>query len=83
MVTTHTTRTGRVLIQSDGCSEYYGGALVQGAPVCRISAPAAVVARYTDRDGELDLARLLFDLRSDRDWHGLQQVRVLELRRVQ
>ena len=81
-ITTTITRTGRVLIESDGCSDYYGGAAVQGAPIARISAPAAVVARYTDAYG-VDLQRLLRDLRGDREWHGLRDVRVLELRRVQ
>lgn len=71
----------RVIIESDGCSAYYGGALVQGAPIARISAPADVVARYTDADG-VDLKRLLNDLRGDREWHGLRDVRVLELRTV-
>jgi hypothetical protein len=81
--TTRTTRTGRVVIESDGCSDYYGGALVQGAAICRISAPADVAARYTDADGAVDLKRLLRDLRGDRDWHGLTETRVLELRYVQ
>jgi len=83
MITTRTTQTGRVIIESDGTSDYYGGALVQGATVCRLSAPAEVAARYRDRDGDIDLQQLLFDLRGDRDWHGLSDVRVLELRYVQ
>ena len=82
MITTRTTQTGRLIIESDGTSDYYGGALVQGAPVCRLSAPAEVAARYTDVDG-FNLTRLLCDLRYDRHGFGLGDVRVLELRYVQ
>lgn len=36
-------RKGRHILTLDGCSDYYGGATVQGAVVCRISLPAEVV----------------------------------------
>lgn len=38
-IKTHTTKAGRIVIKLDGRSDYYGGALVQGAIVCRISVP--------------------------------------------
>lgn len=82
-ITTRAARSGRVIIESDGCSDYYGGALVAGATICRLSAPPDVVERYRDADGGVDLQRLLFDLRGDRAWHGLRAVRVLALRRVE
>jgi hypothetical protein len=80
-ITTRVTRTGRVIIESDGASDYYGGALVQGATICRISAPADVAARYTDSDG-IELRRLLCDLKYDKDGFGLNDVRVLDMRHV-
>lgn len=36
------TQNGRHVLILDGCSDYYGGATVQGAIVCRISLPAEV-----------------------------------------
>lgn len=33
------TRNGRHVLILDGCSDYYGGATIQGAIVCRISLP--------------------------------------------
>ena len=33
------TRNGRHILTMDGCSDYYGGATVHGAIVCRISLP--------------------------------------------
>jgi hypothetical protein len=79
-ITTRPTRAGRVVIESDGVSPYYGS-VCQGSIVCRISAPARVAERYTDEDG-LDLTRLLRDLR-DREFAGLTDVRVLEMREIQ
>jgi hypothetical protein len=96
-ITTRPTRAGRVVIESDGRSEYYGGALVQGALIARVSAPAAVVERYTDSAGDIDLPRMLTDLdwqrmeASERRRDGIRpvvdaallSVRVIERRRVQ
>jgi hypothetical protein len=78
---------GRVIIESDGCSAYYGGALVQGATICRISAPAALAEKYRDRDGDFDMTwfeRNLAFARSG-EWKRSEMagVRVLERRIVQ
>lgn len=39
-VKTHVTKSGRTVIELDGRSDYYSGALMQGAVVCKISVPA-------------------------------------------
>lgn len=39
-IKTRITKTGRIVIELDGCSDYYDGALVQGSLVCKISVPA-------------------------------------------
>lgn len=49
--TIRTTKTSRVIIEMDGCSDYYGGALVQGAIVCKVSFPKGVTV-HTDTSGE-------------------------------
>lgn len=54
-ITTTTTRTGRVIVESDGCSDYYGGALVQGNVICKVSMPEHVARAWTDADGTFDL----------------------------
>lgn len=35
-------RTGRTIITLDGCSDYHGGALVQGAQISKVSYPASI-----------------------------------------
>jgi hypothetical protein len=81
MITVKPTRTpGRVMIESDGCSDYYGGALVQGATVCRISAPGDLAAEYSARDGHFYLAKFLFDIQSGARDPRFNRVRVLERR---
>lgn len=70
----------RVIVESDGCSDYYDGALVQGATVCRISAPASLVRLYIDANDELDLRAFLHDL--DSKQLPALRVRVLERRTV-
>lgn len=42
MQTIRKTPAGRTILTSDGCSDYYDGALVQGAIICRISFPANI-----------------------------------------
>lgn len=90
------TSPGRVMIEADGTSAYYGGALVQGNLICRISAPAAIADRFTV-DGHVDARHLLemldFERRlaAERRRDGIRptvdtallSVRVLERRRVQ
>ncbi len=77
-ITTRPTSAGRVMIESDGCSAYYGGALVQGEPIARVSAPAALAARFTLRDtGEVDLRALLDEARFERSCGRDSGVRIL------
>lgn len=77
-ITTRPTSAGRVMIESDGCSAYYGGALVQGEPIARISAPAALVRRFTDhRIGAVDLRALLAEANFERSCGRDIGVRIL------
>jgi len=46
-INTRTTKTGRIVIEMDGCSDYYGGALVQGGIVCKVSFPKTVTLHKT------------------------------------
>jgi hypothetical protein len=81
-ITTRPTSNGRVIIESDGASAYYGGALVQGATICRISAPARVAEQYTDDEGMFNLRNFLRDVRSEYARRKMGDVRVHELREV-
>lgn len=50
-IITRNEKTGRVTIEEDGTSNYYGGALVQGASTIKVSVSAedyAEVMRYYD-----------------------------------
>lgn len=49
------TANGRTMLDLDGCSDYYGGATVQGSIVCRISLPPTVT-HHVDVYGEHWLA---------------------------
>lgn len=49
--TIRTTKASRVIIEMDGCSDYYGGALVQGNIVCKVSLPKTVTV-HASADGE-------------------------------
>ncbi|MFD1216399.1 hypothetical protein [Microbulbifer celer] len=80
---TRTTRTGRVIIELDGCSDYYGGAMVQGALICKVSLPAD-----TDINESINELRALRAPDAGPNYIGaireaLPGVRVLEWRRVQ
>lgn len=54
-ITIRNTSPDRVVVESDGCSAYYGGALVQGAIICRVSMPKHVATGWTDADGTFKL----------------------------
>lgn len=54
-ITIRKSSSGRVVVESDGCSDYYGGALVQGAIICRVSMPESVATAWTDASGTFDL----------------------------
>ena len=49
--TIRTTKEKRVILEMDGCSDYYGGALVQGNIACKISLPNTVTV-HTSGEGE-------------------------------
>lgn len=49
--TIRTTKTSRIILELDGCSDYYDGALVQGNVACKISLPKTV-SIHTNTDGE-------------------------------
>lgn len=85
-VTIRNTSPSRVVVESDGCSAYYGGALVQGNIICRVSMPAALAQQYVDTFGTFDLSEFARDVQRHRDGSPLANmrgVRVLEWRRVQ
>ena len=77
-ITTRTTSAGRVIIESDGRSEHYDGALVQGELIAKVSAPAALVQRFIDqRIGSVDLRALLAEANFERSCGRDIGVRVL------
>ncbi len=41
--TSHTTKSGRTVIETDGRSEFYGNALVQGNIIARFSVPSNMI----------------------------------------
>ncbi len=45
-ISTHITKSGRTMIEMDGRSDFYGGALVQGNVICRISIPSGMDVDY-------------------------------------
>ena len=63
MIKIRPSSSGRVIVETDGFDDHYR-AYVQGAAVCRISAPAEVVRTYTDKTGLLDFRAFLTDARS-------------------
>lgn len=82
-INTRTTRTGRVIIELDGCSDYYDGAMVQGALICKISLPAG-----TNINESINELRGLRAPDAGPNYIGgireaLPGIRVLEWRRVQ
>lgn len=53
--TIRSTKNDRIMLELDGCSDYYGGATVQGNIVCRISLPPTVT-HHVDAYGQHWLA---------------------------
>lgn len=73
------TSADRLMIESDGFDQFHR-AYAQGAAVCRISAPSALVHSYTDAVGSFDFPAFLADVRS---YPPTQGVRIHALRWIQ